>query len=115
MVLLFNVPSHWLLWANAYMEHQATVGPAQAQTPAAPAAPKPPAAPGAANRNGNYAATATPGQVAKTPAGITGATQQRTESAAKRVGRNISQAGVTRLSNARQEYTRNYAQQFRGN
>lgn len=68
---------------------------------------------GLANRNGNFAATSVPGQVAKTPAGVQGGTMQHRQTVAKRVGRDISQAGVTRLSNAREEFSRRYRQQFR--
>lgn len=71
----------------------------------------------ATNRVGNIAATSAPGQVTKTPAASYLArrnmSQQYRETVAKRVGRSIAQAGVTRVPNAREDYSRAYRQNFR--
>jgi hypothetical protein len=60
------------------------------------------------NRNSNYATTAVPGATAVTPKWLSGsgASRQATERAAKRVGRDISQSGVTKVPNMRQAYSR---------
>jgi hypothetical protein len=69
---------------------------------------------GAANRNGNYATTSAPGQTAKTLSTAPQTmTQQARETAAKRTGRTLSQAGVTRVPNVREQYSRMVRQQFK--
>jgi hypothetical protein len=70
---------------------------------------------GGANRNGNYAAPSVPGQTAKTPANAMagGGTSQARQRVAKSVGRSISQAGVTRVPNMSEEYSRRVRQNMR--
>ena len=69
---------------------------------------------GAGNRVGNVATTSTPGQTAVTPNQWSGDyEQQARERAAKRMGRDISQAGVTKVPNMREELSRRTRQRFR--
>ena len=70
--------------------------------------------PGTGNRVGNTATTSVPGQTAVTPNQWSGDYQQQArERSAKRMGRDISQAGVTKVPNAKEELSRRTRQMFR--
>jgi len=66
-----------------------------------------------ANQAGNYAATAQPGAVSRSPANTYYADPRVRDTIAKRVGRDISQSGVSRIPNMREEYSRRYRQMYR--
>jgi len=70
--------------------------------------------PGTGNRVGNTATTSVPGQTAVTPNQWSGDYQQQArERSAKRMGRDISQAGITKVPNAKEELSRRTRQMFR--
>jgi len=69
---------------------------------------------GTGNRVGNVATTSTPGQTAVTPNQWSGDyEQQARERAAKKMGRDIAQVGVTKVPNMREQYSRRVRQNFR--
>ena len=70
--------------------------------------------PGTGNRVGNTATTSVPGQTAVTPNQWSGDYQQQArERSAKRMGRDISQAGITKVPNVKEDYSRRVRQNFR--
>ncbi|MDD5245584.1 MAG: hypothetical protein PHU49_16360 [Syntrophorhabdaceae bacterium] len=109
------------IWAKMSPPPNVNPAPGPAPAPAAPsgatawrdvmsAAPKA----GGANRNGNYATTSKPGAVAVTPTGVPGgASAQARQTVAKRTGRSIAQAGVTKVPTARATYSQMVRQNLR--
>ncbi len=83
-----------------------------------PAGPPPginpaPTPPTSTNRNGNYATTSQAGGTAKTVSTApVSMSQQARETAAKRAGRSISQAGITKVPNMRETYSRMVRQRY---
>jgi len=68
-----------------------------------------------ANRAGNYASTRSPGQVSRTPYASLSSpgsayAQRVRDRTAKKVGRGISGAGVSRIANSFESYSRKYRQ-----
>lgn len=95
-------------WVRAYWEWLMTQGQAggnpQGQAPQGN---------GGGNARGNFATLSEPGAVAVTPPGLGGATTGARERVAKRVGRDISQSGITTIPNARESFSRENRGAFR--
>ena len=89
-----KMPDHWLEWANAYTEYLNAVQP-QGVSQRFGEMKSGPSVSGGANRRGNYATTASAGQVAKSMASNPSMQTQAMERSAKRIGRNLSQSGTS--------------------